>query len=47
MFKEVFKFIKENGKWWLIPPVIIFIIFGFLLVFVETSPISAFVYMLF
>ena len=45
--KEILEFIWKNKKWWLLPPVIIFILFGFLIVFAEVSPISPFVYMLF
>ncbi len=47
MFKELWDFLMENKKWWLIPPIIVFIIFGALVVFSTTSPISPFVYMLF
>ncbi len=47
MFKELWDFLMENKKWWLIPPIVVFIIFGALVVFSTTSPISPFVYMLF
>lgn len=47
MFKELWDFLMENKKWWLIPPIIVFIIFGALVVFSTTSPVSPFVYMLF
>lgn len=47
MFKELWSFLMENKKWWLIPPIIVFIIFGALVAFSTTSPVSPFVYMLF
>jgi len=47
MLKEFFKYLWENKIWWLVPPVIIFAIFGALIVFSSTSPVSSFVYMLF
>ena len=47
MFKEIFEYLMKNKKWWLIPPVIVFVIFAMLIVFSSTSPISPFVYMLF
>lgn len=47
MFKELAQFIWENKKWWMIPPVIIFLLFGALLAVSTTSPISPFIYMLF
>jgi hypothetical protein len=45
--KEIISFLLQNKKWWLIPPVIIFLIFGMLIVIAQVSPIGAFVYMLF
>lgn len=47
MFKELLEYLLQNKKWWLIPPMIVFIIFGFLIVFSTASPINPFVYMLF
>lgn len=45
--REILDFLLENKKWWLIPPVIIFLIFGALIIFAQVSPVGAFVYMLF
>ena len=45
--KELLEYLWKNKIWWLAPPVIIFIAFGVLVVFSETSPVGAFVYMLF
>jgi hypothetical protein len=47
MIKELLEYIWQNKLWWIIPPVIIFIIFGVLVAFSTTSPVSPFVYMLF
>jgi hypothetical protein len=47
MIKELFQFLMKNKKWWLIPPVIIFVAFGLLVAFSTTSPVGPFIYMLF
>jgi len=45
--KEMLDFLWQNKKWWLIPPVFIFLVFGVLVLFAQSSPVGAFVYMLF
>lgn len=47
MFKELLQYLWEKKLWWLLPPIIIFIIFGALVLFSTTSPVSPFVYVLF
>ncbi|MFV1917612.1 MAG: DUF5989 family protein [Patescibacteria group bacterium] len=47
MIKELLQFLWQEKKWWLIPPVIVFIIFGLLIVFSTASPVSPFIYALF
>lgn len=47
MIKELLSYLWENRLWWLVPPVIVFIIFGALIVFSTASPISPFIYALF
>ena len=47
MWKELFDFLLKNKKWWLIPPIAILVIFGIMIIFAQTSPVSSFVYMLF
>jgi hypothetical protein len=42
--KELFMFLKERKKWWLIPIVISLIIIGLLIVFAESSAVAPFVY---
>jgi hypothetical protein len=45
--KEMLEFLWKKKNWWLIPPFVIFFIFGALVLFSQVSPIGAFVYMLF
>ncbi len=47
MGKELIQFIWENKKWWMIPPIIILVLFGILLYVSTASPISPFIYVLF
>jgi len=42
--KELFLFLKERKKWWLIPIVISLIIIGLLIFFAESSAVAPFVY---
>jgi len=42
--KELFLFLKERKKWWLIPILISLVIIGLLLVFAESSAVAPFVY---
>ena len=44
---DLWEFMKENKKWWLLPILIMFLIVGLLIVFANSSPISPFVYALF
>jgi hypothetical protein len=47
MLKELMEYLWEKKAWWLAPPILIFVVFGALVVFSSTSPVSSFVYMLF
>ncbi len=47
MWQELWEFIWANKNWWLIPPLVVFTIFGVLVLFSSTSPVSPFIYMLF
>jgi hypothetical protein len=44
---ELFVFLWENRLWWIIPFVVVLVMFGVLLVFAQTSPVSPFIYALF
>lgn len=47
MWKDLGQFIWENKKWWMIPPVIILILFSILIFVTTATPVSPFIYMLF
>ena len=44
---EFWRFLCEEQKYWLIPIVLIFVLFAFLLVFSSSSPLGPFLYPLF
>lgn len=44
---ELFVFLWENRLWWIIPFVVVIVIFGVLIVFAQTSPVTPFMYALF
>ena len=44
-FGEVFLFLGQNKKWWLLPIIIVFVLFGVLLIF--GSGAAPFIYTLF
>jgi len=45
--KELFGFFREKKLWWLIPMLFVFLVFGFLILFVGSSPLAPIVYPLF
>ncbi|MCL4360453.1 DUF5989 family protein [Patescibacteria group bacterium] len=45
--KDLLAFLWKEKKWWLVPPLVVFVIFGVLLVLSTASPVSPFIYMLF
>ncbi|MER3376065.1 MAG: DUF5989 family protein [Allomuricauda sp.] len=45
--KEFFLFLKERKKWWLIPLIIIFVLFGILIFLTSSSALAPFIYTLF
>ena len=44
---EFFQFLKEEKKYWLAPIIIVFVLFGLLIVFSQSSAIAPFIYTLF
>ncbi len=44
---ELFLYLWKNKQWWLIPLVIVIVIFGILLVFAAASGVGPFIYTLF
>jgi hypothetical protein len=47
IISELFEFIRENKKWYLMPIIILLIIFGTLIVLAEGSAIAPFIYAIF
>jgi len=46
-FRELLSFLWKRKLWWLIPMIIVFLIFGGLILFVGSSPLAPIVYPLF
>jgi hypothetical protein len=47
ILSEYFSFLKENKKWWLLPIVIVLVLFGLLIVLTKGSAIAPFIYTIF
>ena len=44
---EFFQFLNQEKKFWLVPIVVIFVLFGLLMVFSQSSAVAPFIYTLF
>lgn len=44
---EFFQFLRQEKKYWLVPIVIVVVLFGLLIVFGQSSAIAPFIYTLF
>lgn len=44
---ELISFLWRQRLWWLIPLIVVMLIFGFLLIFAQTSGLGPFIYTLF
>jgi hypothetical protein len=44
---ELVEFLKQEKKYWLIPIVVVFVLFGLLIVFAQSSAVAPFIYTLF
>jgi len=44
---EFVHFLKEEKKYWLVPIVVVFVLFGLLIVFSQSSAVAPFIYTLF
>jgi len=44
---EVFRFLWKRRLWWLMPMILILVLFGLLLVFAQATGIAPFIYTLF
>ena len=45
--KEFWDFLKVRKKWWLLPIIVVMVLFGALIVFTEGSALAPFIYALF
>lgn len=46
IIKEIFVFLMERKRWWLIPIIILLILIAVLIIFVKLSSVSPFIYAL-
>jgi drug/metabolite transporter superfamily protein YnfA len=44
---DLWNFLKERKKWWLVPLIVVLLLIGALLIFAESSAIGSFIYTLF
>ena len=47
ILKELFEFLINNKKWWLMPIILILVIFGTIIVLAEGSALAPFIYAVF
>ena len=47
VFTEFWQFLRQEKKYWLVPIVIVFVLFGLLIVFSQSSAVAPFIYTLF
>jgi hypothetical protein len=47
VISEFFHFLRQEKKFWLVPIVVIFLAFGVLMVFAQSSAVAPFIYSLF
>jgi Family of unknown function (DUF5989) len=47
VLSEFWQFLRQEKKYWLVPIIIVFVLFGLLIVFSQTSAVAPFIYTLF
>ena len=47
VLSEFIQFLRQEKKYWLLPIVIVFVLFGLLIVFSQSSAVAPFIYTLF
>ncbi len=47
ILKDLWNFLKERKKWWLLPGIIMLLLIGILIILSASSPIAPFIYTLF
>ena len=45
--REFWQFLRQEKKYWLVPIVVVFVLFGLLIVFSQSSAVAPFIYTLF
>ncbi len=47
VLSQFFQFLQQEKKFWLVPIVVVFVAFGLLMVFAQSSAVAPFIYTLF
>jgi hypothetical protein len=47
VLSEFWQFLRQEKKYWLVPIVVVFLLFGLLIVFSQSSAVAPFIYTLF
>jgi drug/metabolite transporter superfamily protein YnfA len=47
LLSDLWAFLRTTKKWWLSPIIVVMLLFGFLLIFAETSALAPFIYTVF
>ena len=47
VLSELWRFLKQEKKYWLMPIIVVFVLFGLLIVFAQSSALAPFIYTLF
>ncbi len=47
MFREIWMLLRERKKFWLLPIIVVLMLFGALLVFAQSSALAPFIYTIF
>ena len=47
VLSEFWSFLKQERKYWLVPSVVVFVLFGLLIIFAQSSAVAPFIYTLF
>lgn len=47
VFSELWQFLRQEKKFWLAPIIVVFVLFGLLIAFSQTSALAPFIYTLF
>ena len=47
VLRDLWRFLKQQKKYWITPIVVVLILFGLLLVFAQSSAVAPFIYTLF